>query len=115
MAKVGTTRHASNVQEKRIQKTMGGRRTKNSGAGREKGDVLTEDFFLDGKTSMTRVKSKSINKEEIEKARKQAFYMRRRFFALVVSFGDGEDYAVLPLEDLAALYEGFKEYEKNLL
>jgi hypothetical protein len=112
MAKVGTTRHASNQQEKRIQKTIGGRKTKNSGAGREKGDILLEDFLLDGKTSMTSVKSKSVKKEELDKAREQAFFMRKRFFAVVLSLGDGVDYGVLPLDDLATIYEGFKVYEK---
>lgn len=109
MAKKGTTRHASNEQEKRIQKQFGGWRPPNSGAGMfKKGDNILEDFYLDGKTSMTEVTQKTVKKVELDEARKNAFAMRKEFHALVISFGDGKDYFVLPADDMHTIYSSHK-------
>lgn len=112
MAKKGTTRHASDKQEARIQKQFGGWRPPNSGAGMfKKGDNILDDFYIDGKTSMTEVTQKTIKKAELEEARKNAFAMRRQFHALAISFGDGKDFFVLPADDMEIIYSGYKQRE----
>lgn len=47
----GTTRYHSDAQEKRLAKQFGGIKTPMSGAGSIKGDVQTEEFFIEAKTT----------------------------------------------------------------
>lgn len=115
MAKKGTTRHASDIQENRLKKTMGGYKVPNSGGGTfQKGDVMLEDFFLDGKTSMTPVQSKSVKLEELKKAKEQAFYMRKPFYSVVLCFGDAKDYYILEDKDFKHIYDGYRKYQELL-
>lgn len=116
MAKTGTTRAESEKQEKRINRFLGGGyRPPNSGATDFiKGDVLFDDLFLDGKTAMKPVRSKTVKLEELEKAKEQAFYMRKEFYALVISFGDGKDYYLLEDLDFRTIYEGYKKYMESI-
>lgn len=91
------TRFYSNKQEKKVAKAVNGRQTSNSGATAfQKGDVLTKDWLIECKTSMSEKKSFSIKEEWLEKNREEAFAMNRRYSALAFNFGpDLPNYYVL--------------------
>ena len=82
------TRKLSDKQEKRLAKNIGGRQVIGSGSTPFlKGDVITSDLFIEAK----------------EKAQEQAYSMRKKDYALAISFGDGKDYYVIEdslMEDL---------------
>ena len=87
------TRFYSKRQEKHIEKAVGGKRTSNSGATPfQKGDVVTGDWLFEAKTCTTLKKSFSIKREWIDKNREEAFAMRKSHNALVIDFGDGEQF-----------------------
>lgn len=87
------TRFYSKKQENHIAKAVGGKRTANSGASAfQKGDVTTDDWLFEAKTCTTLKKSFSIKREWIEKNREEAFAMGKHHNALVVDFGDGEQF-----------------------
>ena len=70
------TRHYSKRQEDAIAKKFGGDRVKNSGATfGNPGDVLTDKFLLECKTKMSDAKSITIQKEWLEKIKKEAFHI----------------------------------------
>lgn len=98
------TRKLSNTQEKRIAKNIGGRQVIGSGSTPFlKGDVTTSDLFIEAKTKAKESKSISVKKEWLEKAKEQSYSMRKRDYALAISFGDGKDYYVIEdslMEDL---------------
>ena len=98
------TRKFSNTQEKRVAKNIGGRQVIGSGSTPFlKGDVITSDLFIEAKTKAKESKSISVKKEWLEKAQEQAYSMRKRDYALAISFGDGKDYYVIEdslMEDL---------------
>ena len=90
------TRYYSKQQETRIAKSVGGKRTANSGATLwSKGDVRTSDFLIEAKTVTKEQKSFTIKKEWLEKNKEEAFAMRKLYSALAFSFGDGVDYYVI--------------------
>ena len=90
------TRKLSNTQEKRIAKNIGGRQVIGSGSTPFlKGDVTTSDLFIEAKTKAKESKSISVKKEWLEKAKEQSYSMRKRDYALAISFGDGKDYYVI--------------------
>lgn len=97
MAKsVRPTRFYSKKQENHIAKAVGGKRTANSGATPfSKGDVTTEDWLFEAKTCTTEKKSFSIKREWIDKNREEAFAMHKDYNALVIDFGDGEQFYLL--------------------
>ena len=87
------TRFYSKRQENHIAKTVGGKRQANSGATAfQKGDVTTDDWLFEAKTCTTEKKSFSIKREWIDKNREEAFAMRKSYNALVIDFGDGEQF-----------------------
>ena len=53
----------------------------------QKGDVLTELFAIEAKTSMTPKQSISIRKEWIDKIRREAFAMGKPYSAVAFDFG----------------------------
>ena len=66
------TRYYSKKQEDQVAKNLGGTRQKNSGATMfAKGDVLTEKFLLEMKTTTTHAESITIKKEWFEKNTKE--------------------------------------------
>lgn len=97
MAKsVRPTRFYSKKQENHIAKAVGGKRTANSGATPfSKGDVTTDDWLFEAKTCTTEKKSFSIKREWIDKNREEAFAMHKDYNALVIDFGDGEQFYLL--------------------
>lgn len=86
------TRWYSTKQEKAVAKTMGGKRTPNSGATPwAKGDVVTDDFLIECKTTTTPKASFSIKKEWLVKNKEEAFSTGKSHNALCFDFGDGGD------------------------
>jgi hypothetical protein len=83
-----STRKVSKKQETRLAKTLGGKRQLNSGATPfQKGDVVTELFAIEAKTSMTPKQSISIRKEWIDKIRREAFAMGKPYSVVAFDFG----------------------------
>lgn len=97
MAKsVRPTRFYSKKQETHIAKAVGGKRTANSGATPfVKGDVTTDEWLFEAKTCTSEKKSFSIKREWIDKNREEAFAMHKAYNALVIDFGDGEQFYLL--------------------
>jgi hypothetical protein len=104
-----TTRAVSNTQEKRVAKAIGGRQVIGSGSTPFlKGDVTTSTLFIEAKTRMEPSKSIKVNKEWLEKAKEQAYSMRKEDYTVAISFGDGADYYIV--ED-TLLYDLYKSRE----
>ena len=90
------TRFYSNRQEKKIAKAVSGKQTSNSGATDfHKGDITTDLFLLECKTKTTASKSFTLRKEWFDKNREEAFEMGKPYSAVVVDFGDGENYYII--------------------
>ena len=91
------TRFYSNRQEKAVAKAVGGRQTANSGATAfQKGDVLSDNWLIECKTSTTEKASFSIKREWLDKNREEAFAMNRDYNALCFDFGDnGSRYYII--------------------
>lgn len=106
---VDSTRRVSDKQEKRVAKAIGGRQVIGSGSTPFlKGDVTTSTLFIEAKTKMEPSKSIKVNKEWLEKAKDQAYSMRKEDYAVAISFGDGKDYYIV--ED-TLLYDLYKSRE----
>lgn len=106
------TRFYSKRQEDRIAKAIKGKRVANSGACRfSKGDVRTEDnlFLLEAKTHTEFKDSFSIKHSWIEKNREEAFQMGKRYSALVVDWGDGENHYLIDERLFLELLEHLRE------
>lgn len=81
------TRFYSDKQEKRVAKAIGGKQTVNSGATAfQKGDVKTDTFLVECKTSTKEKKSFSIKEDWLLKNEEEAFAMGRDS-ALCFDFG----------------------------
>ena len=101
-----STRYKSNQQEKRLAKNIGGRQVIGSGSTPFlKGDVTTSDLFIEAKTKATESKSITVKKDWLEKAKKQSYSMRKRDYAIAISFGDGKDYYVIEDTLMEELYK----------
>ena len=82
------TRKYSKAQETRVAKALKGSRQSNSGATPfMKGDIKTDQFLIECKTSTTLKESISIKKEWIDKTRQEAFAMGRSYSAVAFNFG----------------------------
>lgn len=89
---VRPTRFYSNRQEKAVAKSVGGRQTSNSGATDfAKGDVTTDRWLLECKTTTSEKQSFSIKRAWLEKNKEEAFAMGKEYNALVFDFGDNGD------------------------
>lgn len=93
-----STRDASKRQEKAIAKSVGGRRTPNSGAtGFEKSDVYVgSEWSIEAKTCMTPKSSFSIKKQWLEKMKEEQYACKKSYSALCFDFGDeGNRYYII--------------------
>ena len=100
------TRKFSYEQESRVAKTLGGKVVANSGATKfNKGDVITERFLIECKTSTEERTSFSIKKDWLEKNKKEAFESGLNYSALAFSFGDGKDYYIIDAKLMQELVE----------
>lgn len=101
-----STRYKSNIQEKRIAKAIGGRQVIGSGSTPFlKGDVITENLFVEAKTKMEPSKSITVKKEWLEKAKEQSYQMRKEDYAVAISFGEDKDYYIIEESLLIDLLE----------
>ena len=91
------TRFYSNNQEKAVAKQIGGKKQSNSGATTfVKGDVVTNDFLIECKTTTCTTRSSfSIKKEWLEKNKQEALAMRKCYNALCFDYGDGQRYYII--------------------
>lgn len=90
------TRFYSDKQEKKVAKAIGGKQTANSGATAfSKGDVRTDKFLIECKTSTKPKRSFTIQKEWLIKNDEEKFAMNKEYSALAFDFGDGENYYVI--------------------
>jgi len=105
------TKKYSNKQEKDIAKKFNGNKQFNSGATPfHKGDVISNDFLFECKTSITNKKSYSIKQEDLEKLKKEKFSMGRLYEALVFNFGpETENYYVITEQTILDFIELLKE------
>lgn len=97
MAKKGTTRYYSSKQETYIANLLGGRTTANSGASRfSVGDVVTDDWLIECKTTTSPKESFSIKKEWISKNERERMDLQKPYSALAFQFEeDGQNYFVI--------------------
>lgn len=108
-------RKYSNKQEKRIAELLGGNKVPNSGATDfRKGDVSTQDFLIECKTSAKPKKSVSIKKEWLEKNKEESFVMNKQYSILAFDFGDGEDYVILDILDFLDLLEAKRQLKEMI-
>lgn len=77
----------------------------------QKGDVVTPDLFIEAKTKVQASKSITVKKEWLEKAQEQAYSMRKRDYALAISFGEDKDYYVIEDRYMEELYKSRKALE----
>ena len=90
MAKEGTTRYYSTMQEDKVAELIGGYRVANSGAGLfNKGDVVQKDasLLVECKTPTSEKDSFSIKKEWILKNKEEAHSKRMFNNAVAFTFG----------------------------
>ena len=86
------TRFYSSQQEKKVAKAVGGKQTANSGATTfSKGDVTTDEWLIECKTSTTAKASFTIHREWLHKNREEAFAMNKYYNALCFDFGNGSN------------------------
>lgn len=87
-----STKFYSERQEKAIAKAIKGKVTAASGATKfNKGDVVTDDWLIEAKTSTTVKKSFTIKKQWLEKMREEQFACNKDYSALCFDFGDNKE------------------------
>ena len=91
------TRKFSKLQEKYVAKQLKGKVQPNSGATPFfKGDVVTEDWLVECKTSVSDKKSIAIKKEWLTKLEEERFAMRKPNMTLAFNFGpSGEMFYII--------------------
>ena len=91
------TRFYSNRQEKAVAKVIGGKQTPNSGATPwAKGDVISDEWLIECKTTTSPKESFSVKRAWLEKNREEAFSVGKSYNALCFDFGDnGNRYYVV--------------------
>lgn len=107
------TRFYSSKQEKAVAKAIGGKQTVNSGATPfSKGDVTTNDWLFECKTSTAAKASFSIKREWLDKNREEAFAMGKYYNALVFDYGNGgKRYYVIDEKTFIKMKEALDEYD----
>lgn len=111
-----STRYYSTNQEKQIAKSVGGRRTANSGATMfSKGDVVTKDWLFEAKTCMKEQDSFSIKKEWLDKLKQEAFGNNKPFYSLVFNFGivSDENYYIISEKHFKQILSILEEAENR--
>lgn len=95
------TRDYSTEQEKHIAKVIGGRLTQNSGGTKfGGGDVVTDKFLIEAKTTTKEKTTFGIKKDWLKKAREQAFEQGKEKYALAFQFEpNGDNYYIISERD----------------
>ena len=102
-----STRDYSTEQEKHIAKVTGGRLTPNSGGTKfGGGDVVTDKFLIEAKTTTKERTTFGIKKEWLKKAREQAFEQGKDKYALAFQFEpNGDNFYVITERDFCKYIE----------
>lgn len=104
------TRFYSKQQENRVAKAIGGKRTANSGATKwVKGDCLNDLFLIECKTHTELREQFTIKRDWILKNEEEAFQMGKRYSALAIDFGDGEQHYIISEKLFLELLEHLRE------
>lgn len=97
-------------QEERVAKLFNGQRTPQSGGGKwKKGDVLSQNFLIECKTSISPKSSYSVSREVLCKADEERREMGKPFYALAFTFGDEEDFFVVDKRTMLYLLSNIEE------
>ena len=107
-----STRDASKRQEKAIAKSIGGRRTPNSGATSfDKSDIYVgSEWSIEAKTCMTPKSSFSIKRDWLIKMKEEQFACNKSYSALCFDFGDeGSRYYIIDEQTFKQVMELMKE------
>lgn len=110
-----TTRDYSDKQEQHIAKVTGGKVQSNSGGTKfGGGDVHTDKFFIEAKTSMSIKQSFSIKKDWMKKLQEQAFEQGKECGVLAFQFEPyGKNYYVLDERQFLE-YLNYKENKEDI-
>ncbi len=107
------TRFYSNRQEKRVAKAVSGYKVVNSGATTfSKGDVTTDNWLIECKTTTSEKSSFSIKREWLEKNREEAFAMNKDHNALAFDYGDGRNWYVIDEKTFVTLQRLLEQEEQ---
>lgn len=91
-----STRFYSTKQEKQVAKIIDGKRSANSGASIwQKSDVTNDLFAIECKTHTELREQFTIKRDWILKNEEEAFQMGKRYSALAIDFGDGENHYLI--------------------
>ena len=92
-----STRYFSKIQENSVAKLIGGKTQPNSGATPyAKGDIKSDSWLIECKTSMTPKQSFSIKKEWLKLIREEAIQQGKMNYALAFNYGPNqENYFIL--------------------
>lgn len=108
------TRFYSKQQENRIAKSIGGKRVANSGATVfHKGDVTNDLFLIEAKTHTEFRENFTVKHDWIDKNREEAFQMGKRYSAIVLDWGDGENHYLIDERLFLELLEHLREVNKE--
>lgn len=100
------------AQEERVARLFNGKRTPQSGGGKwKKGDVLSDNFLIECKTTVTEKPSYSVSKKILDKADEERREMGKPFYALAFTFGTEEDFFVLNKKAMAYLLSCIKDVD----
>lgn len=103
-------KEASIKQENRIARMFGGKRTPQSGGGKfVLGDVISDEFLVECKTTITERETYPVRKEVLRKADEQRKEMGKEFYALAFTFGTDEDFFVLDRRTMRYLLSCMEE------
>ena len=101
-----STRDYSHEQEVRVAEILGGKVVVNSGATPfKKGDVETDSWLIECKTTMSVKESMSVKAEWLRGIKEEAIGMRKKHSAVVISMDMEHDYVVLPIDEFVRLLE----------
>lgn len=113
MAKEGTTRYYSDLQETKVAEDLNGLKTSNSGAYHfRKGDVIVSpaSLLVECKTCTKDKNSFSIQKEWIEKNKEECFSQRLSNNCIAINFGPNQDnYYLINTRLMKELIDKLKE------
>lgn len=106
-----STRYFSSKQEDYIAKLVGGHTQPNSGAAKfAAGDVVTDDWLFECKTSIKAKQSFAIKKDWINKNEKERMGLQKPYSALVFQFEEnGENFFVINEKTFKKLLDKFSE------
>lgn len=118
MAKEGTTRYYSELQEEKVAKLLNGTRNANSGGGKfKKGDVTVKNanLLVECKTSMSDKSSFSVKKEWLDKNKKESFENRFENSCLCFNFGpESPNYFVINEKLMKFLCNQLEEFYDDM-